>query len=275
MAVLCHHTGGRYHCLNTDMKIISKVLSARIKGLLPYLISSNQTPYIKNRLISESGKSDFSDVLEIAKTLALEGFLVTIDIEKVFDSSNHCFLLQILRKFGFGTDFVAWIKTILKNQESCIINCGKTTRYFKLERGARQGDPISAYLFILVLEMVFIFFKNNPKVKGLNIFKHEFLYTAYRDDTTFFLKHRSFVIELMNELNIFSNFSGLKFNIKCEIVGIGVLNGVQVALCGMKCVNLNNETVKILGVHFSYNKNLEQDKNFSKHILKKESILKL
>ena len=80
----------------------------------------------------------------------------------------------------------------------------------------------------------------------------------------------------MNELNIYSNFSGLKLHkTKCEIRGIGVLNGVQVALCGMKCVNLNNETVKILGVHFSYNKNLEQDKKFSEHILKIESILKL
>ena len=56
---------------------------------------------------------------------------------------------------------------------------------------------------------------------------------------------------------------------------IGVLNGVQVALCGMKCVNLNNKTVKILGVHFSYNKNLEQDKNLSGQIPKIESILKL
>ena len=121
--------------LNTDMKIISKVLSTRIKGVLPYLISSNQTAYVKNRFISESGRL-ISDILEIAKTLALEGFLVTIDIEKAFDSVNHCFLLQILRKFGFGIDFVSWIKTILKNQESCIINSGKTTKYFKLERGA-------------------------------------------------------------------------------------------------------------------------------------------
>ena len=72
----------------------------------------------------------------------------------------------------------------------------------------------------------------------------------------------------MNELNIFSNISGLKPNkTKCEIAGIGV----HVALCGMKCFNLNNETVKILGVHFSYNKNLEQDKKFSEHILKIES----
>ena len=57
----------------------------------------------------------------------------------------------------------------------------------------------------------------------------------------------------MNELNTYSNFSGLKPNkTKCEIAGIGVLNGVHVALCGMKCVNLNKEIVKILGIHFSH-----------------------
>ena len=81
--------------LKTDMKIISKVLSTRIKGVLPYLISSNQTAYVKNRSISDSGRL-VSDILEIAKILALEDFLDTIDIEKAFDSVNHCFLLQIL-----------------------------------------------------------------------------------------------------------------------------------------------------------------------------------
>ena len=118
-----------------------------------------------------------SDILEIASTLALEGFLVTVDIEKAFYSVNHYFLLQILQKSGFCIDFVSWIKTILKNHESSIINGGKATKHFKLERGARQGDPISAYLFILVLELFFIFVKNTPKVKGLKIFTHEVLYT--------------------------------------------------------------------------------------------------
>ena len=146
-----------------------------------------------------------SDILEIAKTLALEGFLVSIDIEKVFDSVNHWFLLQILRKFRFGIDFVSWIKTILKNKKSCIINGGKTTKYFKLERGAGQGDPISAYLFMLALEIFFAFVKNNPKVKGLNIFKHEYLYTTYADDITFFLEDKNSIIELMNELIPFQN----------------------------------------------------------------------
>ena len=66
------------------------------------------------------------------------------------------------------------------------MNRGKTTKYFKLARSAWQGDPISAYFFILVLEIFFTFVKNNPKVKVLNILRHEFLYTDYADDTTFF-----------------------------------------------------------------------------------------
>ena len=82
-------------------------------------------------------------------------------------------------------------------------NGGKTTTYFKLERGARQGNPIAAYLFILVLEIFFIFVKINTKVKGLKIFRHQFLYTAYANDITFFLKDRKSIIELINELNTF------------------------------------------------------------------------
>ena len=83
------------------------------------------------------------------------------------------------------------------------------------------------YLFILVSEKKNLFVKNNPKIKGLNIFKHVFLYTAYADDTTFFLKDRNSIIELINELNTFSNFSVLKLNrTKLEIAGISVLNRV-------------------------------------------------
>ena len=81
--------------LNTDIKIISKVLSKRIKGVLPYLISSKQTAYVKNRFISESERLILG-ISEIAKILALEDFLAEVDVEKVFDLVSHCFLLQIL-----------------------------------------------------------------------------------------------------------------------------------------------------------------------------------
>ena len=58
--------------------------------------------------------------------------------------------MEIHWKFGFGINFVSLTKTVLKNQEFWIIDGGKTTKYFKLEKGARQGDPMSVYLFILV-----------------------------------------------------------------------------------------------------------------------------
>ena len=80
---------------------------------------------------------------------------MTVDIEKAFDSINHSFLMCVLKKFGFGNDFRKWIQILMKNPESCVINGGKTTPYFKLERGTRQGDPISAYLFIIAVEVVF------------------------------------------------------------------------------------------------------------------------
>ena len=66
---------------------------------------------------------------------------------------------------------------------------GRTaTTYFKLERGTRQGNPISAYLFILNLKIALLFIMQNENTNGLNIFENTFLYTVYADDTTFFLK---------------------------------------------------------------------------------------
>ena len=80
--------------------------------------------------------------------------LITIDIQKAFDSVNHQFLILALKRYGFGKMFIKWVKTLLNNQESCIINGGFTTKYFKLDKGTRQDDPISTYLFILVLEII-------------------------------------------------------------------------------------------------------------------------
>ena len=86
----------------------------------------------------------------------------------------------------------------------CIINGQITMKYFKLERGTRQGDRISAYLFILVLEVVFAVIKSNQNIDKLRIFEHDFLYTAYTDDTIFFVKNQTSVIEI---LKIFDKFS--------------------------------------------------------------------
>ena len=191
--------------LNTETKLISKVLGERLKNVLSCLISLDQTAYVKRRFISEGGRL-ISNVLEMCDKLQIKGFLMTLDIEKAVDSINLCFLSKLLVKYGFEKDFIKLIKILLQNQESCIVNRGTTTNYFTLEKGTRQGNPISAYLFMLVLEIVSRFTIESKKINDLNIFDKTFLYTPYTDDTTFFLKDTKSLIELMNILIHFRSF---------------------------------------------------------------------
>ena len=129
----------------------------------------------------------------------------------------------------------------MKNLESRVINGGKTTPYFKLERGTR---------LVIALEVVFSLIKANPDIKSLQFFSHMFLYSAYADDTTFFLRKGKSATEVIKTFDKFSPFSELKINnAKCETAGIGVKKGVKIALCGMDCINLTEDIIKILGIY--------------------------
>ena len=90
----------------------------------------------------------------------------------------------------------------------------------------------------------------------------------------FFIKDEKSAIEIFNTFDIFSKYSGLKINkSKCEIAGIGVKNGAKTALLGTKCVNLNFEHIKILGVCFTYNNDLFIEKHYTEVVQKMEGLL--
>ena len=202
-----------------------------------------------------------SDVPEITNSIDIEGLLMTVDIEKAFDSINHSFLMCVfLKKIGFG---------------NCVINGDKTTWFFKLERGTRQGDLFSEYLFIIDLEVVFSLIKANTNVEGLQFFSYIFLPSAYAYNTTFFLRIEKSATEVIKTLDKFSLFSEPRTNnAKCETASISVKKGVKMALCVMDCIDLKDDVIKILGIDFSYNKKLEQEKKFLNHIVEIQNILK-
>ena len=261
--------------INFDTKLLSKVLAERLKKVLPSLIKHDQTAYVANRFLGESVRL-ISDILDITKTFSIEGYLMTIDIEKAFDSVDHPFLIAVLNIMGFDSEFINWINILINRQESCVINGGISTGYFNLERGSRQGDPISAYLFILVMEVFFTMIRNNPNIEGLDILGCKYLLTSYADDTTFFIKNKSSAKEIFKTFEIFSKYSGLKVNkSECEIAGIGVKNGVQTALLGTKNVNLNSEHLRILGVNFTYNHQIYVENFFLEVVEKIENVLSI
>ena len=82
------------------------------------LIFSQQTAYVANRCIIELGRP-ISDLPDVTAKFKTKGYLMTIDIEKAFDSLDYSFLITILEKFGFGTNFIDWIKIFLNDQKSC------------------------------------------------------------------------------------------------------------------------------------------------------------
>ena len=80
-------------------------------------------------------------------------------------------------------------------------------------------------------------------------------------------------------MEVFNNFlevSGLNLiNSKCKIAGVGALKGVTLILCNMQCINLNEENVKILGIHFTYSRKLEEEENVNNNIAKTENVLRV
>ena len=184
--------------VNVDAKIMSKVIATRIKNVLPNIIHHNQTGYVKDRHIGETVRSVF-DVMDLALKENVPGLLIFIDFQKAFDSLEWNFLLNCQEAFNFGPDFIRWVKTFYKNIQSCVINNGLMSEYFTLERGVRQGDPLSPYLFVVAIESLAIAIRKNPAISGIMIGNEETKPLQYADDMTA-------VCPALTQLKLFSTF---------------------------------------------------------------------
>ena len=118
------------------------------------------------------------------------------------------------KKLGFGKRFGKWIEIIYSDVTSCIINNGYTSKYFEIQRGVRQGDPLSPYLFIIVLEFLAQRIRFTKDIKGITFGRHEIKMTMYADDTTLFLANKASIKNLLVILDKFKIASGLQVNIE-------------------------------------------------------------
>jgi hypothetical protein len=109
--------------LNTDYKIIGKILATRLQQVLPTIIHDDQSGYLKGRFIGQNIRI-LEDITFFTKQKQLPGVLLSIDFEKAFDSLNWNFLFKTLKHVNFGETFIGYVKTMYNNTESTVLNNG-------------------------------------------------------------------------------------------------------------------------------------------------------
>ena len=181
---------------NTDYKIIAFVFARRLQTIIDKIISNEQSAYIKGRFIGINARL-ILDIYDYCMEKNSEGLLLFLDFEKAFDSVEWNFLFKVLKKFNFGDDFIGWIKILYNKPIFRIKNNGWTSKTCSMNRGIRQGCPISAFLYLFVAEILSFKLKSNNEIKGINIsnMQKDLKNIQHADDITLALKD-------INSLNI-------------------------------------------------------------------------
>ena len=172
--------------LNCDYKIATKSIASRLRKVIPRIINHDQTGFLKNRFSGENIRL-LDSIINYTDTEQIPGLLLFVDFEKAFDSVEWSFIEKALKYYNFGSSSIAWIKLFYTDISSCIQNNGWASEFFTLGRGARQGCPLSPYLFILCAEILGSAVRNDKEVHGIMISGSECKISQYADDTTMIL----------------------------------------------------------------------------------------
>ena len=128
--------------MNTDHKIIAKVLANRIKGVLGDLIAPTKAYSVPGRDITNT-ICTIRDLVHYMEKDKRGGIVLSLDLNKAFDRVDHQFLFKTMERFRFGERMIAWIELLYRNAKSYVKCNGVLTNTFPLERSVRQGCPLS------------------------------------------------------------------------------------------------------------------------------------
>ncbi|KAL4032276.1 hypothetical protein IC575_005346 [Cucumis melo] len=208
-------------------KIIAKTLSNRLKTTLPDTISGNQLAFVKNRQITDAILMA-NEAVDFWKVKKIKGFILKLDIEKAFDKLNWDFIDFVLEKKNFPILWRKWIRGCISNVTYSVIVNGRPQGRIKANRGLRQGDPLSPFLFVIAMDYLsrlLSHLESSGAIKGVSLNSNcNISHILFADDILLFIEDNDYFLNnLRMALSLFERASSLKINLlKSALVPMNV-----------------------------------------------------
>ena len=216
--------------LPVPYKILAKVLASRIAKVVGTLIHSDQTGFIKGRYIGENIRMVL-DLLKYTENEHIPGLVMQCDYYKAYDCVEWKYINSVMETAGFGRDLRKWIRIFYPwayespYSAKIYVNNYLSAKY-PIQRGIRQGCPLSCLVWALCIEPMAHKIRQDPSIRGITVEQREIKITLYADDTTVILDGSDQSLEnALQLIRSFCNVSGLKLNTsKTVCMWIGAKN---------------------------------------------------
>ena len=152
--------------LCTDYKLLAKILTERMKEVLPTVVQNDQQGFIKDGDIT-GNLILVKEIIEYCEEEEMDGAIIMMDFMKAYDRVDRDVMFEVLKAMNFGEEFVEYVKMMYKDVTAKIEINGELTDEVETTRGVRQGCPLSPLLFICVLELMAIEIRNNDSWEGI------------------------------------------------------------------------------------------------------------
>ncbi|KAG1676169.1 hypothetical protein FOA52_005010 [Chlamydomonas sp. UWO 241] len=241
--------------LNTDYRLMGKVLAARLAPLLSHSIPPEQTAFLPGRLIGDN-----LAMLQLLPAwlrlcgeqhgLPATATLACLDFRKAYDTVSRPFLLAVMEAVGASPGLIGWAKTVLLDTRAAAMVNGFTSASYRSHAGVRQGCPLAPVLYLFIAWALNAWLCTCPVV-GLVPAGWEgrrLLGDQYADDTHVLLRSRSpeDVQCFLRHMAVFARAFGQHLNEKKSVlvpVGSAHPIGEPVLIQGLKVYS----TVTALG----------------------------
>jgi hypothetical protein len=163
-----------------------------------------------------------------------------LDLKKSFDNIDWDFLRMILLSVGFGVKIIDWVMSCVTSANFAVLINGEATKFFKSERGLRQGCPLSPYLFIMIMEGLSLLLSksiSDHHISGIKVSKFiKIVHLMFVDDVLLMSKanHTEWIV-ILDLLQAFCSASGLCINFAKSTTHYWGLNENE--LCSSKSVH--------------------------------------